>query len=256
MTDQPAVRYEVAHSVATLTLNDPEGRNSLTDETKNGLGRGLTTAIEDEAVRLVVIRNEGHVFCAGANLKTSVRPVETEFSLVQILNLILDSPKPVLAAISGHCIGGGVGLAAACDLSIAVEGAKFGFTEVRLGVTPAIISVVCLPKMRRSDAMELFLTGSRFTAVKAAEVGLINSAVPLNGFEVACEDLINDVLLGGPTAVGICKQLVNAVPGMKREEAFDWTYELSRGLFASDEAAEGIAAFQEKREPKWVPSGR
>jgi methylglutaconyl-CoA hydratase len=159
----------------------------------------------------------------------------------------------VVAKIAGHCLGGGVGLAAVCDLSVAADGARFGFTEVRVGVAPAIISVVVLPKLRRGDALELFLSGGRITAGRAAEAGLISRSVPAADLDEAVASLAATLLAGGPAALAAAKQLVYRVPGMERDAAFRWATELSASLFASAEAAEGMAAFREKRPPSWAP---
>jgi enoyl-CoA hydratase/carnithine racemase len=149
-------------------------------------------------------------------------------------------------------MGGGVGLAAACDISIAADDVRFGFTEVRIGVAPAMISVVCLPKMRPADANELFLSGERITAGRAAEVGLINRAVARDHLDAAVEELVGKLRAGGPNALAAAKQLLVKVPGMEKADAFAWTSKLSAELFASDEAAAGMAAFREKKLPPWA----
>jgi len=149
-------------------------------------------------------------------------------------------------------VGGGNGLAAALDISIAAEDVKFGFTEVRLGVAPAIISVVCLPKMRHGEAMEAFLRGNRFPASRAAELGLINRAVPAAELDAAVDEVLADLRKGGPNALGFAKRLVYEVPGMGQKEAFQWATRLSGELFAGDEAAEGMAAFLGKRKAAWA----
>jgi methylglutaconyl-CoA hydratase len=161
----------------------------------------------------------------------------------------------VVARIAGHCFGGGVGLAAVCDLSVAADGARFGFTEVRVGVAPAIVSVVVLPKLRRGDALELFLSGERITAARAAESGLITRCVPADELDEAVVSLTAKLLAGGPSALAAAKQLVYRVPGMERDAGLRWATELSASLFASAEAAEGMAAFREKRPASWVPPG-
>jgi Enoyl-CoA hydratase/carnithine racemase len=119
----------------------------------------------------------------------------------------------VVARIAGHCVAGGIGLAAACDLSIADGAARFGFTEVRIGVAPAIISVVCLPKLRRADALELFLSGERITAARAAEVGLITRAVPAADLDAEVAAVVARLLAGGPSALAAAKRLVYTIPG-------------------------------------------
>lgn len=250
-----AVRYSTAASVATLTLDQPENRNALTPALLDGLGDGLKAAVRDDSVRVVVLTNTGPAFCAGADLKGGgLAPARHD--LPGILAAIQDSPKPVVARIAGHCMGGGVGLAAACDLSIAGPGVRFGFTEVRIGAAPAIISVVCLPKMRRGDALELFLTGERISAARAAEVGLITAVAGDEDLDTVTDSVVAKLLAGGPSALAAAKRLVFEVPGRDRTEAFEMTAESSRGLFASAEAAEGMAAFREKRSPSWAqPEG-
>jgi methylglutaconyl-CoA hydratase len=249
-----AVRYEASAGVATLTMDQPANRNALTPSLLNGLGDGFSYALADPSVRVAVLTNTGPAFCAGADLSgRSDAVVEARIGLADLLNTILDFPKPVVARIAGHCMGGGVGLAAACDLSVAEDTVRFGFTEVRIGVAPAIISVVCLPKLRRGDALELFLTGERITAARAAEVGLITSAAPASRLDSVVSDLVGKLAAGGPIALNAAKRLVFDVPHWERENAFVRTTEVSQTLFASDEAAEGIAAFREKRPPSWAP---
>jgi methylglutaconyl-CoA hydratase len=249
-----AVSYQASAGVATLTMDQPETRNALTPELLEGLSEGLSLAGRDRSVRVVVLTNRGPAFCAGADLSGRSDPaVKPKVGLDEVLTAILDSPKPVVGRLAGHCMGGGVGLAAACDLSVASSGVRFGFTEVRIGVAPAIISVVCLPKLRRSDALELFLTGDRVSSSRAVEVGLITSAVPEEALDATVADLVAKLLAGGPGALAAAKKLVFDVPGMDRAAAFASTSELSRSLFASDEAAEGMAAFRDRRSPSWVP---
>src|SRR6516165_7629643 len=169
-------------------MDQPHNRNALTPALMAGLAQGLEAALADESVGVIVLTNNGPAFCAGADLSGASptgpgpgagkrRGGARRDGLAGILAAIQDSPKPVVARIAGHCLGGGVGLAAACDLSVASEDAMFGFTEVRIGVAPAIVSVVTVPKMRVADALELYLTGERIPASRAAAVGLITSAV-------------------------------------------------------------------------------
>src|SRR5262249_46686519 len=172
--------------VATLPRDKQHNRNALTPALMSGLSQGLEAALADEAVGVVVLTHTGPAFCAGADLSGGTpaaagggkRRSARRDGLADLLAAIQDSSKPVVARIAGHCVAGGIGLAAACDISLASEGARFAFTEVRIGVAPAIISVVCLPKLRRADALELFLSGERISAARAAEVGLITRAVP------------------------------------------------------------------------------
>lgn len=250
--DRPATSLVVESGVATITLDRPEQRNALSVELVDSLADHLHEAIADEAVRVVVLTNVGTTFCAGADLRSGSSG-SARHSLVDVLAAILDAPKPVVGRIAGHCMGGGVGLAAACDVSVVADDARIGFTEVRIGVAPAMISVVCLPKLRRADAAELFLTGQRITAGRAVEVGLLNRAVPRADVDATVGDVVSELVQGGPAALAAAKRLLRDVPRLPRDEAFAITAELSAELFASEEAAEGMAAFREKRPARWVP---
>ena len=247
-----ATRYELVGGVATVTLDRPDSRNALSVELMDSLGENLERAVADPQVRVIVLTNEGPAFCAGADLKAADWSLGPVHDLSSILGLLLDSPKPTLARVAGHAMGGGVGLAAACDLSVASDDSLFGFTEVRRGVAPAVISVVCLSKLRRADASELFLTGRRISASRAVEVGLLNAAVPPGELDARVASLVAELLAGGPNALAACKQLISRVPSMSRSYAFAWTSQVSASLFRSEEAAEGISAFRDKIAPPWA----
>ncbi len=239
----------------TITLADTENRNALGARLVQGIYDALAAANADPAIRVVVLTNEGSTFCAGANLKERQqqgRHQESGANFVDLLVAIQRSPTPVVGRIAGHVVGGGNGLAAALDIAIASDDVKFGFTEVRLGVAPAIISVVCLPKMRRGEAMEAFLRGNRFPAQRAAELGLVSRAVPSGDLNDAVAEVVADLKKGGPNGLAAAKRLVYEVPTKSREEAFDWTAGLSAELFAGEEAAEGMAAFLGKRRASWA----
>jgi methylglutaconyl-CoA hydratase len=259
MNGDVAVRYAVSGGVATLTMDQPHNRNAMTPALLGGLADGLEAAVGDAAVGAIVLTNTGPAFCAGADLSGGAKPRASRrkaLELADVLEDILDSPKPVVARIAGHCVGGGIGLAAACDISVADAASWLAFTEVRVGVAPAIISVVCLPKLRRVDALELFLSGERISAARAAEVGLITRAVPAGDLDAEIASVLARLLAGGPSALAAAKRLVYTIPGMERKAAFARTTELSASLFASAEAAEGMAAFREKRPPSWAPPAK
>lgn len=247
-----AVTRTVDRGVATITLNRPDNRNALSTELVDALGDQLHAALDDDRVRALVLTNAGTTFCAGADL-SSRSAGSPRYSFVDILTAVLDAPKPVIGRIAGHCMGGGVGLAAACDISVVSTDARIGFTEVRIGVAPAMISVVCLPKLRRADASELFLSGERVSAERAVETGLLNRVAPPDHLDDAVAEIVERVVAGGPSALAATKRLIAEVPTLERARAFEWTSELSAELFAADEAVEGIAAFREKRPARWVP---
>jgi methylglutaconyl-CoA hydratase len=252
------VETAVAESVMTITLSDEERRNALSDEVITGLMNAVDAAESDPNVRVVILTNKGNVFCAGANLadRSSSTPGHGKFDLHELLRRISTSPLPWVGRLAGHCVAGGVGLAAVMDISVAIDTATFGFSEVRIGVAPAIISVVCLPKMRRGDAQSAFLRGNRFSAREAADLGLINKAVPAGELDAEVEAIVNDLLAGEPNALAAVKLLTSSVPSLSEEEAFAWTAELSATLFASEEAKEGMRAFLEKRPASWVSTLR
>ena len=238
----------------TVTLADVSNRNALGSDLVAAVGDALDRANADDTIRAVVLTNEGSTWCAGANLKEQSARNESGASTALcdfplLLQKIQASSTPVIGRIEGHVVGGGNGLAAVCDIAIARDDVKFGFTEVRLGVTPAIISVVCLPKMRPGAAMEAFLRGNRFSAAKAAEYGLISRALSADALDAAIEEIVADLRRGGPAALGIAKRLVYEVPGKALGEAMEWAAALSAECFASDEAREGMRAFLDKHSP-------
>jgi methylglutaconyl-CoA hydratase len=247
--------------VLTVTLADEANRNALSTRLVGELSDALDGADADPEVRVVILTNRGRVFCAGADLSerssgsaavggddrpAAVRRPEDLFGR------FARSPKPYVGRIAGHCVAGGMGLAAAMDISIASDDAKFGFTEVRVGVAPAVISVVCLPKLRAADARAAFLRGTRFAASEAARMGLINATVPADRLDEEVAAVVDDLLAGGPGALAASKRLLAQVPGMPADEAFAWTGALSAELFAGDEAGEGMRAYLEKRPAPWV----
>jgi methylglutaconyl-CoA hydratase len=254
------VETELSGGVLTVTLADEANRNALGARLVGELVDALDDADADPAVRVVVLTNRGRVFCAGADL--SERASEDAPAAIrspqELFGRFARSPKPYVGRIAGHCVAGGMGLAAAMDISIAAEDAKFGFTEVRVGVAPAVISVVCLPKLRPADARAAFLRGSRFSAAEAAEIGLVNAAVPADRLDEEVDAVVTDLLAGGPGAIAAAKRLLAEVPGTPVDEAFRWTGELSARLFATEEAREGMRAFLEKRPAAWTrpPPGK
>jgi methylglutaconyl-CoA hydratase len=248
------VEQDRRDGVVTLTLADEENRNTLGPALVGELLAAIDEVDADPEVRVVVLTNRGSVFCAGADLRSAGSGAGAGPSGLDLFRRFRASPKPFVGRIAGHCVAGGMGLAAAMDLAVAVETARFGFTEVRVGVAPAMISVLCLPKMRPADAAAAFLRGSRFPAAEAARLGLVNAAVPPDRLDTEVDAIVDDLLLGGPQALAATKQLLTTVPQMGVDEAFAWTAQLSAELFRGDEAAEGMAAFREKRPPRWAGS--
>ncbi len=251
------VHLAVANQIATITLDSEPNRNALSSALTAQLEEKLAAALSDERARLILLTHTGTVFCSGADLKEMSSPGAGTGGagpsrLVSILKTILSSPKPVIARVAGPARAGGLGLIAACDIAVAVDSATFAFSEVRIGVIPAIISVVVLPKLGRTRGMELFLTGDTFDAAEAARIGLISAAVPADQLDDRVGRFTGSILKGAPEALAGSKRLVREVPDMDTDEAFAFTGRLSAEYFASDEAREGMTAFAQKRAPRWV----
>ena len=253
-TEAGPVRYEVAEGVARITLDAPEARNVLTGESLAALNQALDDAAYDDAVRVVVLAATGRAFCAGADLRgTGGQAADFTARYTGALARLLDHPKPTIARVQGHVAGGGNGLVAGADLSVAVADAKFAFSEVRVGAVPAIVSVVALQRMPRAQAIELFLTGERVTAERARQAGLLTSvAHDEAALDEAVATWVDQLRLGGPEAVRMTKEVLRRVPAMERGEAFAWTEQVSAAAFSSAEAAEGMAAFVGRRPPAWA----
>ena len=252
------VESDLSGGVLTVTLADEQRRNALSRRLLAELTAVLDAADADPEVRVVVLTNAGSTFCAGADLSDQAAgggpPEPGSATDPRVLFARFHhSPKPYVGRIAGHCVAGGMGLAAALDITVAADDVRFGFTEVRIGVAPAMISVVCLPKLRPADARAAFLRGRRFDAAEAARIGLINAAVPRDRLDAEVDLVVGDLLAGAPGALAATKRLLAEVPAMPEAEAFAWTGELSASLFAGDEAREGIAAYLEKRPATWVP---
>ncbi|HEY1825487.1 MAG TPA: enoyl-CoA hydratase-related protein [Acidimicrobiales bacterium] len=238
--------------VMTITLADEERRNALSDELLADLLSAIEEANSSESTRVVVVTNRGSVFSAGANLRERSSHDAPVLRLSDLFLAIRHSEKIFVGRINGHCVAGGVGLAAVLDISLASQTATFGFSEVRLGLAPAIISVVCLPKMRLAAAQSAFLRGHRFSASEAAELGLITACAAPESLDAALEETISDLLAGEPHALAVTKELLRTVPTLSLEDAFTWTSEISKSLFASERAREGMNSFFEKRDAPWV----
>lgn len=255
MATTEATLYEIRDGAAWITLNRPENRNALSAVLVNELYDHLTESNKDTEVRCIVIIGTGPAFCAGADLKSPPGEIVGGGRAVpyaDVLKAILNSPKPVIAAINGAAFAGGLGLVGAADIVVTVDDVQFSFSEVRIGVIPAIISVVCLRKLGQHHGMKLFLTGERFNGNQAVQFGLAHRAVSADKLTEAVQEEINMINLGGPIAVQECKKLVRTVPDLSVEEGFKVTAEWSGRMFRSDEASEGMAAFREKRKPAWV----
>ena len=250
------VHYEVRRGIATITLDSPHNRNALSSQLRRELREHLGTAAQDDQVRVVVLTHTGPVFCSGMDLKEAGGASAGEQGVNEfpaILERIWTSPKPVVARLAGPARAGGVGLVAACDVAVAVDTATFAFSEVRIGVVPAVISVTVLPRLLPRAAHELFLTGETFAAPRAVAIGLINSAVPADGLDAEVARYTDMLALGAPTALAATKRMLREPRSSDLGEVFADMLELSAKHFGGPEGQEGIAAFVEKRTASWVP---
>jgi methylglutaconyl-CoA hydratase len=240
------VRVASGRGVATLTLDSPHNRNALSRPLLTRLRDALAAAAADPAVRVIVLDHTGPAFCAGADLTEPEPAMEL---LADLLADVVECPKPVLAKVGGAARAGGIGLVAACDIAVCAASATFAFTEVRLGVVPAVLSATVLPLLAPRAAARLFLTGERFGGAEAAAAGLVTVAVPDGELDATVRSLCDALLGGAPAALAGTKRLLrgdNPRPRLAELAA------LSLAYFRSDDAREGIAAFRERRDPRWV----
>jgi enoyl-CoA hydratase len=249
------VHYAVDRAIVTVTLDSPANRNALSAQLVGETTEHLRTAAADPDVRAVVLTHTGRVFCAGADLKEQTSeggPQAGTQRMLDLLRAIIEAPLPVVARVDGAVRAGGVGLVGACDLAVAGPGASFAFTEVRLGLAPAIISLTTLPRMSERAVSRYYLTGEVFGAEAAAAAGLVTVAVDDVDAEVAT---IADALRAcSPQGLAETKPLTTRAALAGFRERAEEVQATSARLFGSDEAREGMLAFLEKRPPRWAPS--
>jgi enoyl-CoA hydratase len=246
MTVEPVVRVAHDRAVTTLTLDSPANRNALSAALVGELADGLTRCGKDRDVRAVVLTHTGNTFCAGADLRDPPHPD----ALVALLRQIVELHKPVVARVTGHVRAGGLGLLGACDLAIASKEATFAFTEVRIGVAPAVISLPLLPRTDPRALARYYLTGERFDAAEAVRTGLLTATG--DDVDITLEPVLDGLRRASPQGLAETKRLLTA----RVLEAFDRDADaltaLSAELFSSAQAREGMTAFLERRDPAWV----
>ena len=247
------VRSDRTGAVATITLDSPANRNALSSRMLIELHAALASALSDTVVRVIVLTGAGPAFCSGADLKESrTSPAAAPELFPNVLQLIWDSPKPVVCRVNGSARAGGIGLIAACDIAVAAQPATFAFSEVRIGATPAIIAVTCLRRMQPRAAAEYFLTGEAFDAQRAMEIGLLTRAVPETELDEQTSRYADLLLRGAPGALGVTKTVLHEAGTLPVADGLARMAKLSAERFASAEAQEGMAAFAEKRDPAWA----
>lgn len=250
------VHYRVHGAVARLTLDSPHNRNALSTALVEQLHQGLADAADEPGVRVVVLDHTGGTFCAGADLSEAAGQdpgeiaVDRAREMTRTLRAILELPVPVIGAIDGHVRAGGMGLIGACDLVVAGPKSTFALTEARIGVAPSIISLTLLPKMSPRSAGRYFVTGEKFGAAEAAEIGLITQAA--DDVESAVSALTADIAKGSPQGLAASKALTTASILRRFDQDAEALTRQSAQLFVSDEAREGMMAFLQKRPPNWI----
>jgi methylglutaconyl-CoA hydratase len=256
-------RVEVAREgpIARVWLDRPKARNAFDGPMVTELRSAIDEVSGDAGVRVVVLGGRGPAFCAGADVAwmkamagfSREENLQDAAALSDLFHAIQRSPKPVVARVHGAALGGGSGLVAACDIAVAAEGTQFGFTEVRLGIVPAVISPYVLRKIGEAAARELFLTGERFSATEALRIGLVRAVVPEAELDAAVEGRVRELLQASPAAIAAAKALIDAVAFRPVDEVRRGTVERIAELRASPEGQEGLRAFLERRKPSWVP---
>ena len=259
MTDYEKIRYDVADTgVATITLDDPETRNALSAELLGELIGAFSSARDDDAVRVVVLTSSHEkVFSSGGNLGgfgADAPTVHKHFaseSFVTLFKLIGELGKPSIVAANGHVLAGSLGIALACDLIIAKEGAGFGTPEINVGLFPFMIMALIYRNVPRKKTNEMLLLGERLTAEEALDAGIVNKVVPADEFEAAVDDWATKLASKSPLILRLGKDAMWAQMDMPLAEALDYLRSQLTIELSTEDAVEGVTAFFEKREPNW-----
>jgi methylglutaconyl-CoA hydratase len=248
------------HGVLRVALNRPDVRNAFDEELISALTALARDAAQDPTLRAVVLSGAGPTFCAGADLSWMMKSVaysrqdnlRDAEDLARMLELLDSLPLPLVGRVHGAALGGGVGLVAVCDIVIAADDTVFAFSETKLGILPAVISPYVIAKIGVSAARELFLTGARFDAGRARELGLVHKLVPAASLDETVNAYLREILMSAPTAIAAAKDLIKEVQGMRPAEVIGVTTSRIAEQRVSADGQEGMRAFLEKRKPKWV----
>ncbi|MCA9979087.1 MAG: enoyl-CoA hydratase/isomerase family protein, partial [Anaerolineales bacterium] len=253
------VVWEQAGAVVTVALNRPENHNALNTALIAALTKIFKAVNERDDVRVVVLTGNGRSFCAGADLNEMRAAADYTFSqnvadgqaIFDLMQAVDSCTKPVIGRINGAAIGGGVGLVSCCDIAIAVTRAKFTFSEARLGIVPAVISPFVLAKIGVGNGRELFLTGERFDAQRAQQIGLVHHVVSEEELDAKVTERVEQLLLAGPEEQTAVKELIRTAAYQPKSALRDYTSNIIAQRRASDEGREGMSSFLEKRRPDW-----
>ena len=253
------VTLEARGRVAVLRLNRPEVKNALSPELIAALSERLDELERRHEIRAVVLGAQGGIFCSGADLgnlramrEASSEAIKADSArLAQLFLRLYTFPKPVIAAVEGAAIAGGAGLAMACDLCVIGAGARIGYTEVRLGFVAAMVGVILVRCVGEKHARELLLTGKLIDAAQAHRIGLVNEIAPDGTVCDAAIRLALEIAQNPPAALSATKELIASLPGMGLEESMRYAVGLNAWVRTTDDLKEGVAAFLERRDPKW-----
>ncbi len=251
------LRYEADGGRATITIDDPDRLNPLSNQTMRELTAVVQAAAADDAVRVIVITGAGNrAFSAGGDLSggfvdAPLADHGDRGALADLFRALRRSGKPVVARVNGHALGGGFGLAAACDIVVAADTATLGTPEIRVGLWPMMITAVLMAIVPRRALLELMLTGRRLSAGEACDLGIVNRVVSPDELDEAVDMLVADLLGKSPAALTLGKQAFYAVADLDFDSALDHLHGGLTAIAMTADAVEGVAAFGEKREPQW-----
>ena len=260
MADYETVTFDAQGPAIWVTLNRDDVRNAFNGQMLDDLLDVFEAAPKVPGGRVIVLTGVGSAFCAGADLNwmravrdfTYEQNLEESNQVAAVMRRIYDCPLPTIARVNGPAIGGGAGLVACCDLAVAAESARFSLSEVKLGLIPSCISPYVIKKIGEGAAREFFLTGERISAEKARAIGFVNEVAKEGELDAVVARWVNQLVTSGPVAVAKCKELIRKVPQMDLDEAGPYTAEMIAKMRTSAEGQEGMAAFLEKRKPKWA----
>jgi methylglutaconyl-CoA hydratase len=247
------VHLATARGIATITLDSPDNRNALSQPLMDGLAGHLDATRDDGDIRGVILTATGTTFCSGADLRGAPGGRGSGgATLPQILTAMWEFPKALLVVLNGHVRAGGIGLVAAADIVVAPAGATFAFTEVTIGVAPAVIGVMCARRMTPRSLSRYCITGEVFGAEEARDAGLVTIVAAPDDIDGITAALADAIRMTEPTAVRATKELLRTLPTMPLDAGFEHAAAMGAELFASEAAAEGMLAFRERRPPRWA----